>query len=801
MEKSYDAAKVEARLTQEWHDEGIYAFNPEEGKEIYAIDTPPPTISGAMHLGHAFSYTQMDFIARYNRMRGKVLFYPFGTDDNGIATEIFVEKLKKVKAANMDRKEFTKLCLETLEEIRPRMVQDWKNIGLSCDFSLFYSTINDHCQKISQRSFIDLYKKGRQYRKDAPVLWCPHCKTAISQVECEDNELQSTFNDLIFTSNGDELIIGTTRPEYLPACVALFYHPDDDRYQHLQGRKAKVPLFEHEVPIIADERADPEKGTGLVMCCTFGDQTDIEWYFAHELPLRSLITKDGKLKPIAGKYQGLSVHEARLQVIEDLQKEGLLVNQKGITHTVNVHERCGKEIEIIHSKQWFIRYLDIKDKLLKWGEELNWYPEHMKVRYDNWVKGLQWDWLISRQRYSGIPIPVWYCDKCEEVILPEEDSLPVDPLSDPAPVDTCPKCGNDSITPEKDVFDTWATSSLTPQIAAELVDPELQKQIYPMDLRAQAHDIITFWLFNTVVKSQLHNRVNPWKDVVISGHALDPHSKKMSKSKGNVVAPQDMIEKYSADALRYWAASSRLGDDLPFQEKDLVTGKKTTVKLWNASRFVFMHLEDFTPEEVPLEIMDRWLITKLHRCIQVCTNAFEGYEYSRAKFQVDNFFWKTFCDNYLEVCKDRLYNPEERGHEARRSAQLTLHEGLLTTLKLFAPIMPYITDEVYRQKWSGSIHNSLWPEYDETKIDEHAEKVGDILINIVEEVRRAKSDSNVSLKTPIKRLSVRAKMTQLDLNEVEDELKAITKAQKVDFVPLPEESEEDFECVVDLEQN
>ncbi|MGM5488909.1 MAG: class I tRNA ligase family protein, partial [Nanobdellota archaeon] len=323
MEKSYDAAKVESRLTEEWQEQGTYAFNPDEETEIYSIDTPPPTISGTMHLGHAFSYTQMDFIARYNRMKGKVIFYPFGTDDNGIATEIFVEKLKKVKAANMDRKEFTQVCLDALEEIRPKMIQDWKDMGLSCDFSLFYSTRGDHCQRISQRSFIDLYRKGRQYRKDAPVLWCPHCSTAISQVECEDKDQPSTFNDIVFKSNGDELIIGTTRPEYLPACVALFYHPEDDRYSHLQGRTATVPLFGHEVPIIADERADPEKGTGLVMCCTFGDQTDIEWYFAHELPLRSLLTKDGKLKEIAGKYQGLTVHEARLQIIEELQKEQL----------------------------------------------------------------------------------------------------------------------------------------------------------------------------------------------------------------------------------------------------------------------------------------------------------------------------------------------------------------------------------------------------------------------------------------------------------------------------------------------
>ena len=805
MAKSYDPKEVEERLSEQWEKEGIYRFDPKSEAKIYAIDTPPPTISGKMHLGHAFSYTQMDFIARYQRQRGKNMFYPFGTDDNGIATEIYVEKMNKVKASKMDRREFNDLCLKTLENIRPEMVRDWKDIGLSCDFSLFYSTRSDHCQRISQRSFIDLYNKGREYRKEAPVLWCPTCQTAISQVECDDMDKPSYFNDITFMAGDEELTIGTTRPEFLPACVAVFHHPDDARYQHLTGKTAKVPISGQEVPIIADSRADPEKGTGLVMCCTFGDQTDIEWYFAYDLPLRPLLQKDGRLSDIAGEYAGMAVEEARLAIIRELERQGLLQRQKEITHTVNIHERCDKEIEIIHSKQWFIKYLDLKDRMLEWGSALNWYPQHMKVRYDNWVKGLQWDWLISRQRYSGIPIPAWYCGKCEQIVIAREEDLPVDPLQDEPPVSQCPACGHEHFVPESDVLDTWATSSLTPQLAIELVkDEKVREKLYPMSLRAQAHDIITFWLFNTVVKSQLHNHVNPWKDVVISGHAQDPHGRKMSKSKGNVISPQEMMERYSADALRYWAAGSKLGDDLPFQEKDLVTGKKTTTKLWNASKFCFMHLEDY--EEAPVsEIMDKWLISRLHRTIRYCTESFEAYEYSKAKSAIDQFFWHDFCDNYLEICKDRLYNPEGRGEEARKSAQRTLYEGLSAILKLFAPIMPFVTDEVYRhyfaeREGATSVHVGGWPDFDETLLDENAEKVGAFLLQVIEDVRRAKSERNVSLKTPVKDLKVQAKITQLDFDAVEEELKSVTKAAQVSFTPIPDESEEDFACSIELEE-
>jgi len=809
--KQYNEKESEPKWQEFWEKKGIYKFDPGDKKrKVYSVDTPPPTVSGKMHIGHAFSYAQQDFLVRFKRMMNHNIFYPFGTDDNGIATERLVENLKNVKSKDMKRQDFIKLCLETLDkELRPKYIKDFKSIGLSCDWDIYYTTINKHCQKLSQKSFIELYKDGREYRKEAPAMWCPECQTGISQVECEDKEFDSYFSDIVFKvkdkGKEQDLIIATTRPELLPSCVAIFFHPDDKRYKKLDGKKAKVPLFDIEVPIMPDERADPEKGTGIVMCCTFGDMTDMEWQKAHNLPIKMSITKDGKMTALAGKYKGMTIHTARKMIIEDLKDQRLLLTQEPIKHPVNVHERCGTEIEYVHSKQWFIKYLDIKDKMLQWGSKLKWYPKHMRVRYDHWVNGLQWDWLISRQRYFGIPFPVWYCKKCDEVIVAKEKDLPVDPTTDKPPIKECPKCKCKDIIGEKDVLDTWATSSLTPQLAAELFkDRSIYKKLYPMSLRPQAHDIITFWLFNTVVKSQLHNKVNPWKDVVISGHAQDPHGKKMSKSKGNVVEPQDMIEKYSADCLRFWAAGSKLGDDLPFQEKDLVTGKKFITKLWNACKFSFMHLEDFDNKEIKeLEMTDKWLLSKLNTMIKECTDTFNRYEYSRTKALVENFFWKTICDNYLEIAKDRLYNPDKRGKQQRKSAQYALYTAMLAIVKMMAPIMPYITEEVYQmffKKYDDkkSVHISDWPEYNKKFVDKDVEKIGDVLIYTVEKARQAKSEQNLSLKNPAKRIVVKAKITEKDFDTIKDDIIGSTNCEKLEFEELATKSEVECESVIDL---
>ncbi len=775
---NYDFKESEKEWKEYWEKEKIYAFDPNSKKKIFSVDTPPPTVSGKMHIGHAFSYAQQDIIIRYKRMSGFNVFYPFGTDDNGLATERLIEGMKNVKGSKMDRTEFINLCLKTLEEIRPDFVQDWKNLAISADYDLFYSTINDHCRKISQKSFIDLYRAGREYQKEDATIWCPKCETAIAQVEMEDKELESNFNDIIFKlENGKDLIIATTRPELLSSCVAVFVHPDDKRYKDLINKKVMVPLFDYEVSILTDTRADPEKGTGAVMCCTFGDWTDVEWYKAHNLPLRISFTKDGRMTRLAEKYEGLSIKEARKKIVEDLKLNNLLIKQNYIKHNVNVHERCGTEIEILNSKQWFIKYLDLRKKFLDAGKKLNWHPNHMFNRYENWVKGLQWDWCISRQRFFGVPIPAWYCKKCSKVILADEKQLPVDPLKD-KPLKNC-ECGSKDFVPESDVLDTWATSSLTPQIAAGLV-PDMYNKLYPMSLRPQAHDIISFWLFNTLVKSQLHNGINPWNDVVISGWALDPHGKKMSKSKGNIIEPQKIMEKYGTDALRFWTASSKLGEDLPFQEKELVSGGRTVAKMLNAANFIFMNLKDYNGEKVSgLEFMDKWLLAKLNVLIRECTEAFENYEYSKVKSETEKFFWHVFCDNYLEIVKDRLYNPDKRGKEAKKSCQFVLYHSFLDLLKLFAPVMPFVTEEIYFRHYKNkldrkSIHLTEWPA--ERDADEKIIEIGDKFLETLSFVRKKKSTAGKSLKESAKVL-----VCDSSLKIAESDLKAVTHAETIEY--------------------
>jgi valyl-tRNA synthetase len=795
LPKRYDPKEAEPRLQQFWEENKTYAFNPEDTeRKIFSIDTPPPTVSGKMHMGHAFSNSQQDFIARYKRMQNFNVLQPLGTDDNGLPTMLLIQKLKKVRANMMDRKEFRKLVLDVLEnELKPSYIGDWKKLGISCDYNVKYSTIDPHAQKVSQKSFIDLYKAGREYRTKAPAMHCPKCQTAISQVECEDLEVSSHFNDIIFKADGEDLTVATTRPELLPACVAVFYHPEDKRYQHLKGKKAKVPLFNLEVPIMEDERADPEKGTGLVMCCTFGDQTDMEWQKAHQLPIREAISKDGKMTELADKYQGLKIEEARKEIIEDLKSNNLLTNQKPITHAVNVHERCGTPIEFINSKQWFIKYLDLKEDMEKWGEEFTWYPKHMKNRYDNWVKGLAWDWCISRQIPYGIPFPVWYCQDCDETILAREEDLPVDPLEDKAPVDACPKCGCKEIIPETDIINTWATSSLTPTIVKELFKgkPVYEQLINnPEDMRPQAHDIISFWLFNTVVKSQLHFKMAPWKNAFISGWMLDPKGKKMSKSKGNVIEPRAMIEKYSADALRFMSAGCKLGDDFPFQEKDLLTGHKFVNKLWNASKFGIMHLEDYQPygKVENLEVFDKWLLSKLHKVIKISAESFDQFEYSKSKSEVEKFFWQIFCDQYLEIAKDRLYNPDVRGSLERKSGQLGIFEAINSVLKMMAPITPHITEEIYQLYFAEkenekSIHSSSWPKFDSSLIDEQAELAGDLGVDIINAVRKYKSEKQMSLKEELAGLVLISSEENFEemVMSMADDLKAVLKVKEIKF--------------------
>ena len=734
MDNKYESGKIEKKWQEYWEKKKIYQFDPKSNKKFYSIDTPPPTVSGKMHIGHAFSYSQGDFIARFWRMNQGV-FYPFGTDDNGLPTEKLIETLKKVKSKEMSREEFIKLCLKTLEEITPDFVQDWKDLGISCDYHKTYSTIDGSSRKLSQKYFIELYKKKLVYRKTFPTIWDVKFQTPVAQAELEDKQKQSLFSTLKFEVKAHELHIATTRPELLGACVAVFVHPNDDRYRKLIGKKARVPLFNHEVPIIADKSSNMEKGTGALMVCSYGDKYDVDAISRYKLEPRIIINKDGTLN--ITPYDGLTIKKAREKILEDLKKNRMIVDQKKIEHTVNVYEKSGEEIEFLPTEQWFIKILDKKKQLIKLGEKIKWHPEFMFKRYKNWVEGLEWDWSVSRERHFGVPTPFWCCPKCNGIITPEDEELPVDPIETKK---KCPNCKVEAV-PETSVLDTWATSSLTPQIASSLFGNKIK---IPYSLRQQAHDIIRTWTFYTIVRAYLHEGEIPWKDVMVSGFVtLD--GKKMSKSKGNVVDPRIAMKKYGSDCLRFLAAGSKLGEDLDYNEKDLVAGERFLTKLWNASKLSLTFLKNYGEKRVEFEPFDRYFLIKLDSVVKEATESFEKYDFGQAKRAVDGFFWGSFCDNYLEIAKKRLYN--DMGIKTE-SAKYTLHKILITILKLYAPIVPHITEEIYNNFGRGSIHTSSWPEYESLK-DKDLEGSGDLALNVVYQVRKFKADIKKSLKEEI----------------------------------------------------
>ncbi|MDP2628667.1 MAG: valine--tRNA ligase [Nanoarchaeota archaeon] len=738
----YNFKEVENKLKKLWEKEKIFRTNLNR-KTGYSIDTPPPTVSGKMHIGHAFSYSQQDFIARFRRMlaaqKKENIFYPFGTDDNGLPTERLVEKLNNVKSKDMSRAEFIELCLKTIKKITPDFMQDWKDLGMSCDFEKIYSTIDDNSRKISQKSFIELFKKKEIYKKEFPTIWCPECQTSIAQAELEDKSEKSLFSTLNFSCDGKDLLIATTRPELLGACVAVFVNPLDKRYKKIIGKKAKVPLFNFEVPILADKSAEIEKGTGVLMICSYGDKFDVEAINRHKLTPRLILNKQGKISE--GKYSELKVKEARKKILEDLRKDDLINEQKEIEHIVNVHDKCGTAIEFITTEQWFIKILDKKKKFVELGKKINWYPKFMFKRYENWVNGLEWDWNISRERHFGIPIPVWECSKCNEVILPLEKELPVDPLQTKK---KCSKC-NSLAEPEEKVLDTWATSSLTPQIASSLFGNKVN---IPFSLRPNAHDIIRTWAFYTIVKGYLHEGKIPWKDIVISG-VVSLGGEKMSKSKGNVVEPKDILEKYGADALRFWASGSKLGNDLDYLENDLIAGKRFVNKLINASKFIFMNLRNYKPKKVKLINLDELFLSEINNLIETVTENFEKYEYSRAKSEIENFFWNDFCSNYLEMVKWRVYNGSKGEKE---SALFTLYNSLLVLLKLISPITPFVTEEIYQNYFrknekEKSIHLCEWPRKITVK---NNKKMFSKIMNFNSEVWKIKKERGISLRDEIK---------------------------------------------------
>jgi valyl-tRNA synthetase len=761
LAKRYDAAATEKKWQDFWLENRVFTFQPDSKAPVYSVDTPPPTVSGALHIGHVFSYTQAEIIIRHRRMKGFNVFYPFGFDDNGLPTERFVEKERKVRGSELGRSEFRNLCIETVQKAEEEFRSMWKSLGFSADWNLGYVTIDDLSRRISQRSFLDLYRKGHITHRDEPNMWCVACRTAIAQAELESVDQDSSFNDLRFAlKNGGEIIIGTTRPELLPSCVSIFVHPEDERYKDIIGQTAIVPIFGQEVKVIADEKADPEKGTGAVMCCTFGDKTDIEWQRKHQLPLRISITAQGRMNELAQDFCGLKIKEARKNIIEKLQNDGILIASRQINHPVNTHERCGTDIEFLVTPQWFINITDKKEELLQVADKINWYPSFMKQRYIHWVENLNWDWCISRQRFFGVPFPVWHCEKCQTHVLPEDHELPVEPAED-SKNRTCPKCGSTELSPDRNIMDTWATSSVTPQINYRWQEKDsLEKQIAPMSLRPQAHDIIRTWAFYTIVKSWYHQQEIPWNDVMISGHVLYKKGQKFSKSKGEKSSgPNELIQRYSADVIRYWTAGARLGSDCYFEEQEFRIAQRLITKLFNAAKFAISHLENFKhPDCSKISFaVDQGFVSRLQNLIKLVDSHLESYEYSLALGETESFFWD-FCDNYMELIKNRMYNPTEHPDGAKESACNSIYYTLYAFLRLFAPFIPHVTEEIYQDFFRAeeghiSLHIAPFPETSEQLQKPEQEKVYHEAKLLIGAARKYKTENRLSLNTELKSIT------------------------------------------------
>ncbi len=819
---------VEEALGARWQAEGTYRFDrTAERDDVYAIDTPPPTVSGSLHVGHVFSYTHTDAVARYQRMRGKVVFYPMGWDDNGLPTERRVENHFGVRCdptipydpgftppatpddkhkVAVSRRSFVELCERLTVEDEKAFEALWRRLGISVDWSMTYATIGERARRASQRMFLRNLARGEASSAEAPTIWDVTFQTAVAQAELEDRERPGAYHRFGFArADGQGSIeIETTRPELLAACVALVAHPDDARYQPLFGTTVTSPVFGVEVPVLAHELAQPDKGSGIAMICTFGDTTDVTWWRELRLPTRSILERNGRTKAECPEWitsgagrdayarlAGKTVFSAQAAVVELLREQGALVGEpKPITHPVKFFEKGDKPLEIVTSRQWYIcnggRDDDLRTALRTRGAELDWHPSFMRHRYESWVEGLNGDWLISRQRYFGIPFPVWYpvgedgTVDHDAPILPTEADLPLDPSSDCPPGYTESERGQDcGFVGDPDVMDTWATSSLSPQIACGWEDdPDLFARTFPMDLRPQAHDIIRTWLFSTMVRSHFEHGTVPWRNAGISGWILDPDRKKMSKSKGNVVTPLGLLEEHGTDAVRYWAANGRPGIDTAFDTNQMKVGRRLAIKLLNASRFA-LNLGEAPAGAEATHPLDLALLASLRRLVEEVTTAFDGYDYARALERTETFFW-SFCDDHLELVKQRAYGEDE----AAASARVTLELALSILQRLFAPFLCFAAEEVWSWWQEGSVHLAAWPAPAEIPAGGDP-LVGRVAAAALAAVRRAKSEQKRSMRWPVERLVVTDAADRLAaLRLAQDDLRGAGTVRAIDYVEL-----------------
>ena len=771
--KDYDHKK-ETLWQDKWQKENTYKFIGDGTRPNYIIDTPPPYPTGATHMGHVLNWTYIDIIARFKRMQGYDVLFPQGWDCHGLPTEVKVEETHGIRKGDVPRAKFREMCVDLTRTNIKQMKSQMQSLGFSQDWSREFVTMTPEYMKRTQLSFLKMYDQGLIYRGIHPVNWCPRCETAIAFAEVEYHENETYLNYLEFPVEESEkgLLIATTRPELLSACVAVVVHPEDERYKELAGKKVEVPLFGRNVEIITDEEVDPEFGTGAVMICTFGDKTDVLWVNKYNLDIIEALDEKGVMKDVSCKYAGLNTSECKKQIIEDLKNEGFLQKQEKVEQNVGLCWRCKTPIEILVKNQWFVAVKDLIPDIKEATDEMRWTPEHMETRLLNWTGSMDWDWCISRQRIFATPVPVWYCSKCGKVHLASPDMLPVDPTQD-KPEGKC-ECGNGEFIGETDVLDTWMDSSISPLSITGWPDEDFKKY-YPASLRPQGHDIIRTWAFYTILRCKALTGERPFDEIVVNGMVFGEDGHKMSKSRGNTISPEEVLDEYGADALRLWATNSVPGSDVPFAWKDVKYGYKFLRKFWNAFRFINMHIQSFklsiSEEEIQknLDPMDKWILSKLNRLLADVTNSIESYNFANVVNKIQAFIWHDFCDEYIEAVKYRLYNDSPDLSMSKEAAQYTLQAVISTSLIMLAPLTPHFADEIYQyvSDTGISIHKTLWPDVNFELINEDAEETGEIGVEIIGEIRRFKSSKKMPLNAKIKTLNIYTPDSAL-INQIEN---------------------------------
>ncbi len=768
LPREYKFAEIEAKWQAKWEELGIYQYDWNDKARVpYSIDTPPPYPSGELHMGNVLNWTYFDIVARYKRMKGYNVLFPQGWDCHGLGIEIQVEKARNIRKRDVPPDQFRKWCIELVEKYIAMMKEGILKLGCSIDWTTEYRTMDPDYWKRTQLSFILLHKKGFMFQGTHPVNWCPRDETAIADAEVDYQTREGTLHYIRFPLEGSNeyLLIATTRPEFIPACVAVEVNPKDERYSKYIGRKIGVPLMNRTVTIIGDECVDPAFGTGVVQICTYGDKEDVKTVIKHKLPVIRLLTENGKITEAGCKYAGLYINQARAAIVQDLQDAGLLEKTEKITHEVGLCDRCKAHVEILERKQWFMKTMALTDAVEKAADEIVWYPDYMKTRLTDWAKSLDWDWVISRQRLFATPIPVWYCKSCGELILAQEDWVPIDPKMEKPRIDKCPKCGGTDFTGEQDVFDTWMDSSITCAVHAGWPDRADWRWLFPADIHPSGTDIIRTWAYYLMVRHLALFEEKPFKSCLINGMVLGADGKKMSKSLRNYVAAPEVLNKNGADATRQWAAGGgATGSDIPYRAQDVEYGRRFLVKLWNVSGFTSKLLADYKPDKkanIEFEPLDKWIISKAETLTKKVTEAFEKCQFNIAVEDIRNFTWHVFCDYYVEAVKDRLYNPAVHGEAKRLAAQYTLYEVLYRVLQLLAPVVPHLTEEIYQYMYAEdkgfkSLQVSAWPEFNAALVDEAAEKAGDLLVAIMGEVRHDKAEKKMPLNAPVKTLTVYA---------------------------------------------